>query len=160
MPTADTLAPYLLLAYRIVNRFFCPPGLAREDLEQIALAAAWKASRRVLGPSRGYVARSVYHALVSCLREERRHWRRHARLPDDLAGRQRPAEADGLFDWSESLPLDDYQRAVLRLCFRDGLSQVEAARLLGVSAQTVWHHRQGLLNFLRGRLSGTDRGAG
>lgn len=93
--------------------------------------------------------------------ESRSDWANRAQSPDGLA-----AEASGTFDprrlsaWTElheqAGELPEEQREVFDLMYYQGLSQIEAARVLGISERTLrrrWHSARTSLNeTLDGRL--------
>lgn len=125
-----------------------------EDLLQTGLVKAYLALHRIrdLGAIEGYVRRIMINTSVSWWR---RRWRGEyptAELPET---RVNPfdghAEREAL--WQQVLSLPARQRAVLVLRFYEDLSEVETARLLGISVGTVKSQSSRALATLRKRLS-------
>lgn len=118
-----------------------------EDLVQVALMRAAVRWRRLDDPE-AYLRRTMYTQSVS-------RWRRLRARPPELltdAPPERPAEAD--HDTRLALAaalrrLTARQRAVLVLRFYDDRTEVEAARILGVSPGTVKSQTRHALRRLR-----------
>jgi len=110
-----------------------------EDLLQSALAKAWTAWSRVNDDPEPYVRAIVVNTYVSWWR---RRWR--AEVPTGAALDQVATGSDafaGVDDrdelWGALGRLPRGQRAVIVLRYFEDLSEIETARLLGISAGTV-----------------------
>jgi RNA polymerase sigma-70 factor (sigma-E family) len=127
-----------------------------EDLAQTTLVkvfASWSKVRRAESPD-AYVRRMLVNELTS---DRRRSARRAARRPlaalgpGDLLPADDPSQRLDL--WTHVLALPPRQRAVLVLRFYEDLTEVETARVLGVSVGTVKSQAHDALRTLRTRLS-------
>lgn len=123
-----------------------------DDLAQATLVkadAAWSRVLRTDSPD-AYVRRMLVNEFVS---DRRRTARRRARLP--LAVSEQPPAQDPtqrLDLWANVVTLPPRQRAVLVLRFYEDLTEVETARVLGVSVGTVKSQAHDALRTLRSRL--------
>jgi RNA polymerase sigma factor (sigma-70 family) len=154
-PLATKVALYLWRQVRLPAR----PLVQAEDLEAVALEALWRAAlrweegRRGAGTFAGWAWRIAVRRCVDYLREVaglRRKFRARALSIDapDVFGRRTRAEevSDGTFESARAAEqssllaeralrrvLDPRGRALLKLCFCEGLKQKEAAAEVGVS---------------------------
>ena len=132
-----------------------------EDLVQTALFKAALRWRRIAGDPEPYVRRILYTESISW-------WRRRTRRVAESAGRYDESSGAG-FDVDLQLSLEralqrltPRQRAVLVLRYYEDLTEVEAARVMGVGVGTVKSmHRQALARLRAvapdlGQLIGVD----
>jgi RNA polymerase sigma-70 factor (sigma-E family) len=110
---------------------------AGEDLLQAALERVLRRWRHVSGNPEGYLRRTLYHLAVD-------QWRQRSRRPEVFADIEPPPHLDDhetvhlrqlLLRALAQLP--PRQRAVLVLRYWEGLSEAEAADVLGCSLGTV-----------------------
>jgi RNA polymerase sigma-70 factor (sigma-E family) len=108
-----------------------------EDLLQTALAKAWRSWSRITEHPEPYVHAILVNTYLSW---RRRRWTDETptlSLPDEGVG-DRTAEVDERDAvWSALRRIPRRQRAVVVLRFFDDLSEVETARVLGISTGTV-----------------------
>lgn len=126
-----------------------------EDLVQTALSRAWLAWPHIREPARAdaYVRRTLVNT-------QRSFWRRR-RVPELLLGsvpepRQGAVEVGATFDlhqvlWTALAELPRQQRVTLVLRYYEDLSDLEIARVLGVSVGTVKSNASRALVSLRRR---------
>jgi len=132
-----------------------------EDLVQTALFKAALRWRRIAGDPEPYVRRILYTESISW-------WRRRTRRVAESAGRY-DESSGAAFDVDLQLSLEralqrltPRQRAVLVLRYYEDLTEVEAARVMGVGVGTVKSmHRQALARLRAvapdlGQLIGVD----
>ncbi len=113
---------------------------AGEDLLQAALERTWRRWRAVEGDPEGYLRRTIYNLAADGWRRQGR-WRARLAL---LAGGRDGIEPDrsGQVDQRDELVrlllrLPPGQRAAVVLRYWEGMSEAEAAEVLGCSASTV-----------------------
>jgi RNA polymerase sigma-70 factor (sigma-E family) len=130
---------------------------AGEDLLQAALERTWRRWRAIEGDPEGYLRRVIYNLAADGWRRQRR-WRARLAL---LRGAHDGIEPDrsGQVDQRDELVqlllrLPPGQRAAIVLRYWEGLSEAEAAEVLGCSASTVRSATARGLHRLR-ELSGT-----
>lgn len=106
--------------------------LVQAVLEKIG--ARWSRIRHKTGDPLAYVRRSMANAHISRWRRTRRE-NLVADVPDAVAAEDDPFEHEPL--WRALRDLPPRQRAVIVLRYYEGLSEVEIAHTLGVTAGTV-----------------------
>jgi RNA polymerase sigma-70 factor (sigma-E family) len=110
---------------------------AAEDLLQASLARSWSAWGRIDDDPEPYVRRVLVNTYTSWWR---RKWRGEVpteELPDRAARPDGASVEDRLLLWQALGRLTRKQRAVVVLRYLEDLTEVETARVLGVSVGTV-----------------------
>lgn len=106
-----------------------------EDLLQTALTKSWFAWSRIQGDPEPYVRKVLVNTYASWWRRRWNGEHAHADLPEVP---EQGADSDGRHDlWTAMGRLPRRQRAVIVLRYVEDLTEVETARILGVSVGTV-----------------------
>jgi len=148
--------------YRLVSRLLSAEPGAIDDLVQTTFLEAWRAARGFRGKGSvrswlyGIAANAVRHHVRSAVRRRGAHAAlpepSPSRGPDDAALR---AQLVGrLAAAMDALPPD--LRAAFVLCDLEELPGVEAARVLGVRAGTLWRRLHEARRALRAALDSTE----
>lgn len=131
-----------------------------EDLAQRAFVRLWQ-RREALDPAgsvRALLYRTTRNLAIDTLRTRRnrsrllgilQRRRRHSETPEDQLGRR---ELSGAID-AAIAELTPRRREAFRLCRLNGLSQQEAAEVMGLSVQTVANHVSAALKHIRDALA-------
>ena len=88
-------------------------------------------------------------ALFSDIEDEAYHLNTAADSPEDLA---RQAQRELALEWAIAGALNDRERQVLQLRYRDEWKQIQIARAFGVSESRIWQLHRGALRKLRAWL--------
>jgi RNA polymerase sigma-70 factor (ECF subfamily) len=130
--------------YRLVSRLLHTEPAETDDLVQTTFLEAWRSAKRYSGRGSvksflfGIAANTVRHHVRSAMRRRRAlaDWPAPAAsgTPDDAAVRAQ--QVSRLAAAVEELPHD--QRVAYVLCDLEDMAGVEAARVLGIRAGTLW----------------------
>jgi len=149
------------LALRVARRLISDPSMA-EDLAQEGMMRAWTQATR-FDPSRATVSTWIYRIVTNlCIDHSRR--RRWEAVPEgvDMAD-PAPATDEALHTAQRASALigalrglSVRHRTAITLVYDEGLSGVETARVLGVTAKTVERLLASARTLLRTRLMSHD----
>ena len=146
--------------YRLISRLLRSEPSEIDDLVQTTFLEAWRSARRYRGG--GAVKSYLYGIAANLVRHYVRGARRRreaiaampapapARTPHDVA--MRTQQLDRLAAALEQLPHD--LRTAYVLCDLEDISGVEAARMLGVRAGTLWRRLHDARRALRDAIDG------
>lgn len=149
--------------YRLISRLLRREPTEIDDLVQTTFLEAWRAARKFGG--RGSVKSFLFGIAANVVRHHVRAARRRREAyaewpaPVDVHGpdaaAQRTQELQRLAAALEELPHD--LRAAYVLCDLEELPGVEAARVLGVRAGTLWRRLHEARRALRAAIEGGPR---
>jgi len=152
-------------ALRVATRLVPDPMVA-EDIVQEAMVRAWSQARH-FDTDRALFTTWLYRIIVNLCIDYRRR-KQPEPLPDDFDPPDPAAGADELMETSETQKalmgavrdLPARQRAALTLVYDEGLSGIETARVLGLSAKAVERLLSRARALLRERLQPAPRRRG
>ncbi|MEO8705414.1 MAG: RNA polymerase sigma factor [Kofleriaceae bacterium] len=146
--------------YRLISRLLRTEPSEIDDLVQTTFLEAWRSARRYSG--KGSVKSFLFGIAANTVRRHVRSAQRRrtaiadwqppaaASAPDDALARARQVELLGLA--LDQLPHD--LRAAYVLCDLEGVAGVEAAKMLGVRAGTLWRRLHDARRALRAAIEG------
>jgi RNA polymerase sigma factor (sigma-70 family) len=130
----------------------------REELEAEAIAAAWEAEQ-AFDPTRGVPLPAFVHSrvLARALTRYRREWayaRRCKPQPENCDCIDTTSDGASALDVSESVRcclarLPETQRWLIECLYWDGMTEVDVARLLSLSQQTINLRKRQIIERLR-----------
>ena len=150
--------------YRLASRLLHTDPAEIDDLVQTTFLGAWRSARSFSGRGSvksflfGIAANTVRHHLRTTTRRRRAHAEmptpQQPRLPDEAAARAQ--QVHRLAAAVDELPHD--LRVAYVLCDLEDMAGVEAARVVGVRAGTLWRRLHEARRLLRDAIEAEPRG--
>lgn len=138
MSQKDNLENHIPMVQSIVNSFYIPKGLDRDDLVQVGLIGIWKASK-TYKPNKN--TKFSTYAYVAARNEILHLLRKQSRLkPEQNRLLERHAETyeieQGVIDRFIKEDLEEEEETLIRLLYQ-GYTQREIAKVLGLTQPSV-----------------------